>query len=349
MKNPKKTRKQVNCGECNVIYDKKTVEDWIGCSNCDKWFHVECTSLKNDVYMQMASNKVSIWLCEVCLPNLVMYLPVSKSAVKRRHGDYGDNGDMEKGLTTLCDKVDAIAVAGREADDRHCASLSLLQAKVSEIAEKSERQMAQVMANMGSQNVQENKPTDYQLSAAVSNRTTNYNRLIITNLPVLKGHRLIDNILALARFIGVELRYSDIDHCNQLSGSHQSNAAPVFVKFVSRWMRDEFYSCYLHCVKGKALTVSMLFRLCEDDNRRIYVSEHLTLHDSTIFREAKRLKRMNLFSRVFTRKGVVSVILLNGDERIPRDAGELINLTIVAENYVPAVADESLHLNGGAG
>jgi hypothetical protein len=89
----------------------------------------------------------------------------------------------------------------------------------------------------------------------------------------------------------------------------------------------------------------MLFRLCKDDNRRIYVSEHLTLQDSTISREAKR---MNLFSRVLTRKGVVSVILLNGDERIPRDAGELINLTIVAENYVPAVADGLLHLNVGA-
>jgi hypothetical protein len=32
----------------------------------------------------------------------------------------------------------------------------------------------------------------------------------------------------------------------------------------------------------------------------------------------------------------VSVILLNGDERIPSDAGELMKLTIVAENYVPA-------------
>jgi hypothetical protein len=176
--------------------------------------------LKNDVYMQMNSNKVSIWLCEVCLPNLIMYLPVSKSAVKRRHGDYGDNGNMEKGLTTLCDKVDAIAVAGRKADARHCASLSLLQSKVSEIAEKSERHMARVMVtvSMGSQSTQKNKP-DYQLSAAVSSRTANYNRLIITNLPVLDEHRLIDNILALARFIGVELRYSDIDHCNQLSGS----------------------------------------------------------------------------------------------------------------------------------
>jgi hypothetical protein len=34
------------------------------------------------------------------------------------------------GFTMHCDKVDAIAVAGREADARHCASLSLLQGKV---------------------------------------------------------------------------------------------------------------------------------------------------------------------------------------------------------------------------
>jgi hypothetical protein len=50
---------------------------------------------------------------------------------------------------------------------------------------------------------------------------------------------------------------------------------------------------------------------------------HLTLHDKTIFKEARRLKRMNLCSRVFTRKGVVSMILLNDDERIASDAGEL--------------------------
>jgi hypothetical protein len=61
-------------------------------------------------------------------------------------------------------------------------------------------------------------------------------RLIITNLPKLEGTRLIDNILALARFIGVELQYSDIDHYNQLSGSLQSNAGPAIVKFVSRLM-----------------------------------------------------------------------------------------------------------------
>jgi hypothetical protein len=117
------------------------------------------------------------------------------------------------------------------------------------------------------------------------------------------------------------------------------------VKFVSRWIRDEFFSCYLHCIKGKTLPISTLFRHCKDLNRGIYVSEHLTLHNSTIFRKARTLKRMNLFLRDFTRKGVVSVILLNGDVRIPSDAGKLMKLTIVAEIYVPAVADESMLLN----
>jgi hypothetical protein len=130
-----------------------------------EWFHVECTSLENDVYVEMASSNVSIWPCKVCLPNLVKYLPVSSAAFAF--------GNIAKGSTTLCDKVDAIAVAGREADARHCASLSLLQAKVSEIAEKRERQITEVMkVSTGSLNVQKNKPV-----AAVSNRTANYHEL----------------------------------------------------------------------------------------------------------------------------------------------------------------------------
>jgi hypothetical protein len=57
------------------------------------------------------------------------------------------------------------------------------------------------------------------------------------------------------------------------------------------------------CVKGKALPVLMLFRNCKDDSRRIYVSEHLTLHDSSsIFREANRMKNEPVFES-FHQKG----------------------------------------------
>jgi hypothetical protein len=59
----------------------------------------------------------------VCLPNLFKYLSVSSAAFAL--------GDMNKGFITLCNKVDAIAVAGREADAvivrifRYCKSLRL--------------------------------------------------------------------------------------------------------------------------------------------------------------------------------------------------------------------------------
>jgi hypothetical protein len=106
-------------------------------------------------------------------------------------------------------------------------------------------------------------------------------------------------------------------------------------------MLDELYSCYLHCVKGKALTVSMLFRHCKDDNRRIYVSEHFILHDKYHLQRSKEAEENEP-------ERVLSVILLNGDKRIPSDAGELMKLTIVAENYEPAVADESMLLTVGA-
>jgi hypothetical protein len=85
--------------------------------------HVECTSLANDVYVEMAGSDVSIWLCKMCLPHVVKYLPLSSATFAL--------SDMKKGFTTLCDKVDAIAVAGREAEPRHYARLSLLHASKS--------------------------------------------------------------------------------------------------------------------------------------------------------------------------------------------------------------------------
>jgi hypothetical protein len=78
-----------------------------------------------------------------------------------------------------------------------------------------------------------------------------------------------------------------------------------------------------------------------NDNKRIFmclnISHCMIEYHLQRSEEAEENKLV-----VFTRKGGVSVIFLNGDERIPSDAGELMRLTIVAENYVPVVADESV-------
>jgi hypothetical protein len=60
----------------------------------------------------------------------------------------------------------------------------------------------------------------------------NHNRLIITNLPITDEGRLINQIITLARHVGVDLCYNDIGHCNQMTCAYPSVAVPVFVRFV---------------------------------------------------------------------------------------------------------------------
>jgi hypothetical protein len=78
MKTHKRTRKQHNCVECNVTYDKKTGAGW---------FRVECTSFENDVYIEMAGSDVSIWLCKVCTEPGQVSSGIECSNCFGRHGE----------------------------------------------------------------------------------------------------------------------------------------------------------------------------------------------------------------------------------------------------------------------
>jgi hypothetical protein len=64
-----------------------------------------------------------------------------------------------------------------------------------------------------------------------------------------------------------------------MTSNHPSNTAPVFVRFVSRWRREEFYSCYLLYVNKKLLLIATVFRQYKENLSRIYVSEHLRVSD----------------------------------------------------------------------
>jgi hypothetical protein len=123
-------------------------------------------------------------------------------------------------------------------------------------------------------------------------------------------------ILALLRAIWFDLQYGDVDHCNHLTSNHPSNAALVFVKFVSRWRREELYLFYLHFVNKKTLLIATVFRQYKDSLGRIYVSEHLTPHDNLVFKGVKKLKKSGLVKKVSTRKGCVCIVSLDGKEKL---------------------------------
>ncbi len=51
------------CGECQ----KKVKDKGIQCETCNKWFHVECAGLTEQLYKAVTKYKGGHkWLCEVC-------------------------------------------------------------------------------------------------------------------------------------------------------------------------------------------------------------------------------------------------------------------------------------------
>jgi hypothetical protein len=137
-------------------------------------------------------------------------------------------------------------------------------------------------------------------------------------------------ILALSRAIGFDLhlQYGDVDRCNHLTSNHPSNAAFVFLRFVFGWRREEFYSFYLHFVNKKTLLIATVFRQYKDSLGRIYVSEHLTLHDYLVYKGVKKLKKSGLVKEVsFERKGCVCIVSLDGKEKLVVNVDELRKMT----------------------
>jgi hypothetical protein len=117
----------------------------------------------------------------------------------------------------------------------------------------------------------------------------------------------------------------DVDHCNQLMSNHLSNA--VFMRFVSRWRREEFYSCYLHFVNKRTLLIATVFRQYKDSLGRIYVSEHLTSQVNLVYKGVKKLKKSGLVKKVSTRKGCVCIVSLDGKEKFVENVDELRRMT----------------------
>jgi hypothetical protein len=335
MKVPKKSTKKTVCAVCDGQFAAKEGKDWIGCDGCSKWFHVDCAKFDVNVYIEMLrleqDQEPSLWLCSECLPALANNWPSTTHASATSCATIPPKANDPPAKVGHIDKRPD---PDRQSITQHFSNLRLLETKLAESIKKIESFSPPAASNLGA--------TKWGPSGV---RADNYNRLIITNMPVT-GEPLIARILRMARRIGCDLQAVDIDQCNQIMSRHQSGAMPVFVRFVQRWKRDEFYSLYLHSTRERLLIVGDVFGQCSDDTRRMYVSEHLTPADNVVYREARRMKKRGLIRGTRTRSGCVFVLPLNVErEKYVGSVGELVTLANDQDTQIRTDADASYYFD----
>lgn len=335
---PKKATTKTICAVCDGKFAAKEGKDWIGCDACSRWFHVDCAELDVNVYIEMVrlqqDQKSSLWLCSECFPALANNWHSTTHASATSCATIPPKADDHPAKN---DRIDKRPNPDRQSIAQHVSNLRLLEAKLAESIKKIESFSPPAASDPG--------PSKWGPSG---DRADNYNRLIITNMPVT-GEPLIGRILRMAERVGCHLQAVDIDHCNQIMSRHQSGATPVFVRFVQRWKRDEFYSLFLQATSERSLMVSDVFGKCGGDTRRLYVSEHLTPADSAVYKEARRMKKRGLIKGTRTKSGCVFVLPLNEDkEKYVGDIGELVRLSNVPDISIRTEADVSHYFDADA-
>ena len=54
------------CSTCGKKYSKNSDILWIGCSGCDRWYHVKCSDVEG-VETEEDVREMGDWFCDVCL------------------------------------------------------------------------------------------------------------------------------------------------------------------------------------------------------------------------------------------------------------------------------------------
>lgn len=126
----------------------------------------------------------------------------------------------------------------------------------------------------------------------------------IGNLPEKRGENLVLLMESIASAINVPIAQRDIVAIHRVPHAHAHNSRPknIIVKFTSRLLRDNVLSAYRLSKGITSDRIGLAGTQC-----RIYMNEHLTLHNKELFRKCRVAAKTNNFKYVWVRNATVLV------------------------------------------
>ena len=121
------------------------------------------------------------------------------------------------------------------------------------------------------------------------------NNLIISGIPQYEREDTDEIVMQLGRAIGVDIEKRDIDVSHRLQ-RNAKNQVPIIVKFVRRTKKIEILK---NRRKLKEINSSHIVK--GSKNEKIYINEHLTKTNQTLFISARKLREENIIADTWVR------------------------------------------------
>lgn len=150
----------------------------------------------------------------------------------------------------------------------------------------------------------------------------------VCNLPEKRNENLLAIIEAIGNAVKFPLSQNDIVAIHRVPHAHQNDKKPknIIVKLKSLVIRDNLLSAYRKSKGIKTDQIGISGALTS-----IYLNEHLTLKNKTLFREARKLANEYGFKYVWVRNATILVRKQDGTSafaiRSDVDLGKIVNGT----------------------
>lgn len=124
----------------------------------------------------------------------------------------------------------------------------------------------------------------------------------IMNLPERRGENLMTVMTTLSAVIDFKIQPNDIISIHRVPHPMQNDkrSKNVIVKFISRILRDNFIAAFR--ARNGISTEQLSF---PGMSHKIYINEHLTLHNKHLFRETRERAKTQGFKYVWVKHGTV--------------------------------------------
>lgn len=121
--------------------------------------------------------------------------------------------------------------------------------------------------------------------------------LEIVGIPSSNGENTTDIVMKVADLIDVKISPRDISTSHRLKVKNKSQTPPIIVRFVSRDVRNEFYS------KRKLIRNANLNELPVEGVEQVYINENLTSQRKRLFWSTKQKAKQAGFQYYWTSNG----------------------------------------------
>ncbi|CAK1603279.1 unnamed protein product [Parnassius mnemosyne] len=303
-----------NCGACGEL-----LSEGPHCTVCNQELHFHCAGITEAGYRKLGDRK-STWRCVKCKQTHSIQPPLSPKVESDALILKEIRALSDKLAPLECLKDEVIALRTEFADLK--SSLNNTNVALKEFNNKIkdfEQRLVQIEKVQKHANLIQTRLEKLEQESNSAEQWSRMNNVEIKGVPQASGENLFEIISKIGSKIQYPITKTQVNFVTRVPTREKEHNKPIIICFCNRYVKEDFVAAARYASKISHLTSGNMGFV---GNNRIYINDHLTMHNKTLLSKTKKAAvEMNFryvwvkHAKIHVRKTDTSHIIMVKSER----------------------------------